>query len=65
LSKDYLWRELERSRQERLSPHCPEIQGCIRCGVCVETPNPFYERPEKWKDRLRLPLYEKLGARSA
>jgi radical SAM superfamily enzyme YgiQ (UPF0313 family) len=57
VSKDYLWKELERSRQERLSPHCPEIQGCIRCGVCVETPNPFYRLPEKWKDRETLPLY--------
>jgi radical SAM superfamily enzyme YgiQ (UPF0313 family) len=65
VSKAYFWRELERSRAERLSPHCPEIQGCIRCGVCVETPNPFYRRPEKWKDRATLPLYEKLGAPSA
>ena len=30
---------------QKLSPHCPEIQGCIRCGVCVETPNPFYTLP--------------------
>jgi radical SAM superfamily enzyme YgiQ (UPF0313 family) len=37
VSKSYYWRELEKSRQERLSPHCPEIQGCLRCGVCVET----------------------------
>jgi radical SAM superfamily enzyme YgiQ (UPF0313 family) len=57
VSKDYLWKELERSRQERLSPHCPEVQGCIRCGVCVETPNPSYRLPEKWKDRETLPLY--------
>ena len=34
VSKAYFWRELEKSRQERLSPHCPEVQGCIRCGVC-------------------------------
>lgn len=49
VSKAYFWKELEKSRHERLSPHCPEIQGCIRCGVCVETPNPFYRLPEKWK----------------
>jgi radical SAM superfamily enzyme YgiQ (UPF0313 family) len=60
VSKDYFWKELARSEQERLSPHCPEIQGCIRCGVCVETPNPSYRRPEKWKGRETLPLYEKL-----
>jgi hypothetical protein len=63
VGKDYFWRELEKSRQERLSPHCPEVQGCIRCGVCVETPNPFYRLPEKWKDRQTLPLYERLPAR--
>ena len=63
VSKDYFWKELEKSRQERLSPHCPEIQGCIRCGVCVETPNPFYRLPEKWKDRETLPLYERRPAR--
>ena len=55
-------RELDKSLQERLSPHCPEIQGCIRCGVCVETPNPFYKVPEKWKHLGTSPLY--LGARS-
>jgi radical SAM superfamily enzyme YgiQ (UPF0313 family) len=38
VSKTYYWRELWKSRQERLSPHCPEVQGCIRCGVCVEIP---------------------------
>jgi len=63
VSKDYFWKELEKSRQERLSPHCPEVQGCIRCGVCVETPNPFYRLPEKWKGRATLPLYERLPAR--
>ena len=56
--------ELERSREQKLSPHCPEIQGCIRCGVCVETPNPFYRLPEKWKGRETLPLYEKLESQS-
>jgi hypothetical protein len=65
VSRDYFWRELERSRAQRLSPHCPEIQGCIRCGVCVETPNPFYALPEKWKDHKTLPLYEKLGRQPA
>ena len=59
VAKAYFWKELERSRQERLSPHCPEIQGCIRCGVCGETPNPFYELPEKWQGRATLPFYEK------
>jgi radical SAM superfamily enzyme YgiQ (UPF0313 family) len=58
VSKAYYWKELERSEQERLSPHCPEIQGCIRCGVCVETPNPFYRLPEKWQGRKTLPFYE-------
>lgn len=57
VSKDYFWKELQRSQQERLSPHCPEIQGCIRCGVCVETPNPSYALPEKWKGRETLPFY--------
>ena len=63
VSKDYFWKELQRSEQERLSPHCPEIQGCIRCGVCVETPNPFYALPEKWKGRETLPFYERTLAR--
>ena len=40
-----------------LSPHCPEIQGCIRCGVCVETPNPLYKLPEKWKALGTPPRY--------
>jgi len=57
VSKGYYLRELDKSLQERLSPHCPEIQGCIRCGVCVETPNPFYELPEKWKKLGIPPLY--------
>ncbi len=59
VAKGYFWRELERSEQERLAPHCPEIQGCIRCGVCLEQPNPSYALPEKWKGRARLPLYER------
>ena len=57
VSKAYYLRELDRSRQEKLSPHCPEIQGCIRCGVCVETPNPSYRLPEKWKALGTSPLY--------
>jgi radical SAM superfamily enzyme YgiQ (UPF0313 family) len=65
VSKGYFWKELERSRQEVLSRHCPEIQGCIRCGVCVETPNPSYALPEKWRGRTVLPLYEKLEAAGA
>ncbi len=47
----------DKSLAERLSPHCPEVQGCIRCGVCVETPNPFYKLPEKWKSLGTSPLY--------
>jgi hypothetical protein len=62
VAKGYFWKELERSEQEQPSSHCPEIQGCIRCGVCVEAPNPFYELPEKWKGRTTLPLYERLAA---
>ncbi|OFV88060.1 MAG: hypothetical protein A2V74_08500 [Acidobacteria bacterium RBG_16_70_10] len=57
VSKDYFWRELEKSRREQLSPHCPEVQGCIRCGVCLETPNPSYRLPEKWKALGTSPLY--------
>jgi radical SAM superfamily enzyme YgiQ (UPF0313 family) len=60
VSKGYFWKELERSREEVVSPHCPEIQGCIRCGVCVEAPNPSYALPEKWRGRAVLPLYERL-----
>jgi radical SAM superfamily enzyme YgiQ (UPF0313 family) len=63
VSKAYYLRELDKSLQERLSLHCPEIQGCIRCGVCVETPNPFYKVPEKWKHLGTSPLY--LGAARA
>jgi radical SAM superfamily enzyme YgiQ (UPF0313 family) len=63
VAKSYFWKELERSQAERPSPHCPEIQGCIRCGVCVETPNPSYALPEKWKGRKTLPFYERTLAR--
>jgi radical SAM superfamily enzyme YgiQ (UPF0313 family) len=64
VSKAYFWKELVRSEQERLSPHCPEVQGCIRCGVCTETPNPFYKLPEKWQGRGTLPLYERMAAKA-
>jgi radical SAM superfamily enzyme YgiQ (UPF0313 family) len=59
VSKAYYLRELDKSLKEGLSPHCPEIQGCIRCGVCVETPNPSYALPEKWKHLGTSPLYLK------
>ena len=65
LSRDYFWRELQKSRKESLSPHCPEIQGCIRCGVCVETPNPLYRLPEKWKALGTPPRYLAPTARAA
>jgi radical SAM superfamily enzyme YgiQ (UPF0313 family) len=61
VSKAYYLRELEKARQEQLSPHCPELQGCIRCGVCVETPNPSYRLPEKWKALGTSPLYSRGG----
>ena len=54
VSKDYLLRELEKSPSARLSPHCPEVQGCIRCGVCLEEANPLYPLPAKWH-RLGAP----------
>jgi radical SAM superfamily enzyme YgiQ (UPF0313 family) len=57
VSKTYYLRELDKSYKEKLSPHCPEIQGCIRCGVCVETPNPSYKLPEKWKALGTSPRY--------
>jgi radical SAM superfamily enzyme YgiQ (UPF0313 family) len=62
VSKSYYLRELDRSLAERLSPHCPEVQGCIRCGVCVEAPNPSYRLPEKWKALGTSPLYLKTAA---
>jgi len=34
VSKEFYLRELDRSLAQRLSPHCPEIEGCTRCGVC-------------------------------
>jgi radical SAM superfamily enzyme YgiQ (UPF0313 family) len=61
VSKAYYLRELDKSREERLSPHCPEIQGCIRCGVCIETPNPGYALPEKWKALGTSPFYLKMA----
>ena len=64
VSKAYYLRELDKSRSERLSPHCPELQGCIRCGVCVESPNPSYPLPEKWKGLETLPLYRKLAEKT-
>ena len=57
VSKAYYLRELDRSLAERLSAHCPEIQGCIRCGVCIESPNPLYRLPEKWKALGTSPFY--------
>jgi radical SAM superfamily enzyme YgiQ (UPF0313 family) len=57
VSKAYYLRELDKSLAEKLSPHCPEVQGCIRCGVCVETPNPLYKLPEKWKHLGTSPRY--------
>jgi radical SAM superfamily enzyme YgiQ (UPF0313 family) len=60
VSKAYFLRELDKSAREQLSPHCPEIQGCIRCGVCVDTPNPSYKLPEKWKALGTSPRYLKV-----
>jgi hypothetical protein len=59
VSKGYYLRELDKSQKEQLSPHCPEIQGCIRCAVCIETPNPQYRLPEKWKALGMPPQYVK------
>jgi hypothetical protein len=61
VAKAYYLRELDKSLAEKLSPHCPELQGCIRCGVCVETPNPAYRLPEKWKSLGTPPLYLKMA----
>jgi radical SAM superfamily enzyme YgiQ (UPF0313 family) len=61
VAKSYYLRELDKARKERLSPHCPEIQGCIRCGVCVDTPNPSYALPEKWKALGTSPRYLKVA----
>lgn len=60
VSKAYYLKELDRSLDERLSAHCPEVQGCIRCGVCVERPNPQYRLPEKWKELGTSPRYLKV-----
>ncbi len=60
VSKAYYLRELDKSLQEKLSPHCPEVQGCIRCGVCEETPNPGYALPEKWRHLGAPPRYLKV-----
>ena len=60
VAKSYYLRELDKSIKEKLSPHCPEVQGCIRCGVCVETPNPSYRLPEKWKALGTSPRYLKV-----
>jgi len=59
VSKAYYLRELDRSVKEQLSKHCPEIQGCIRCGVCVDAPNPSYRLPEKWAHLGTSPRYLK------
>ncbi len=61
VAKSYYLRELDKSAAERLSPHCPEIQGCIRCGVCIETPNPGYKLPDKWKAMGTSPYYLKMA----
>jgi radical SAM superfamily enzyme YgiQ (UPF0313 family) len=61
VSKAYYLRELDRSLKEQLSPHCPELQGCIRCGVCVDEPNPLYKLPEKWAHLGTSPRYLKLA----
>ena len=60
VGKAYYLRELDKSLQEKLSPHCPEVQGCIRCGVCEETPNPGYALPEKWRHLGTPPRYLKV-----
>ncbi len=65
VSKAYYLKELDRSHKQALSPHCPEVQGCIRCGVCVETPNPQYRLPEKWKHLGTAPRYLKLASHNA
>jgi radical SAM superfamily enzyme YgiQ (UPF0313 family) len=61
VSKAYYLRELDKSFKELLSPHCPEVQGCIRCGVCVDAPNPSYRLPEKWAHLGTSPRYLKLA----
>jgi radical SAM superfamily enzyme YgiQ (UPF0313 family) len=34
VDKDFLWRELQRALEARLSPRCPKSANCARCGVC-------------------------------
>jgi hypothetical protein len=65
VAKGYYLRELDKSLKEQLSPHCPEIQGCIRCGVCVETPNPLYRLPEKWAHLGTSPRYLRMQGGAA
>jgi radical SAM superfamily enzyme YgiQ (UPF0313 family) len=64
VSKAYYLRELDKSVKEQPTAHCPEIQGCIKCGVCVEAPNPLYRLPEKWKALGTSPLYLKAATAS-
>ena len=64
VSKAYYLRELDKSLKELPTAHCPEIQGCIKCGVCVDAPNPLYRLPEKWKALGTSPLYLKAGTAS-
>ena len=59
VSKAYFRRELDKGRAERFSPHGPEIQGCIRCGVCLDAPNPLYKLPPQWKELGTPPRYLK------
>jgi radical SAM superfamily enzyme YgiQ (UPF0313 family) len=64
VSKSYYLRELDKSAKELPTAHCPEVQGCIKCGVCVEAPNPLYRLPEKWKALGTSPLYLKAATAS-
>ncbi|HLA76519.1 MAG TPA: radical SAM protein [Vicinamibacteria bacterium] len=65
VSKAYYLRELDKSRAVRFSPHCPEVQGCIRCGVCEDAPNPLYRLPDQWKELGTPPRYLKPGVSSS
>jgi len=64
VSKAYYLRELDKSVKELPTAHCPELQGCIKCGVCVDAPNPLYRLPEKWKALGTSPLYLKAATAS-
>jgi radical SAM superfamily enzyme YgiQ (UPF0313 family) len=64
VSKAYYLRELDKSAKELPTAHCPELQGCIKCGVCVEAPNPQYRLPEKWKALGTSPIYLKAATAS-